>query len=103
MPHARWTLIGGRPAVYVVLTLAQGSQVLPRRLLADTGAGSRQVRINLLLDEDDCLLCGGIPDQPIALRGAYTGSFPTYILRVQLPALGFDRDLRVVAVPHLPL
>jgi hypothetical protein len=102
MPRARWPLIGGRPAVQVVLTLAPGGQPLPRTLLADTGAGSRRARIDLLLEEDDCLLCAGIPDQPMALRGAYSGSFPTYVVRVQLPALGFDQVLRVVAVSRLP-
>jgi hypothetical protein len=102
MSQARWPLIGSRPAVQVVLTLAQGGQPLSRNLLADTGAGSRRTAIDLLLDEDDCLLCGGNPDQPITLGGAYSGSFPTYVVRVQLPALGFDQDLRVVAVPRLP-
>jgi hypothetical protein len=30
------------------------------------------------------------------------GSFPTYVLSVRLPALGFDQDLRVVGVPSVP-
>jgi hypothetical protein len=102
MPHARWPLIRGRPAVEIVLTLAQSGQPLQRNLLADTGAGSRRATIDLLLEEDDCLLCGGNPDQPVVLGGAYSGSFPSYILRVQIPILGFDQDVRVVAVPRLP-
>jgi hypothetical protein len=103
MPQLRWPLIRGRPALQVVLTLAQGGQGLARNLLADTGAGSRRARIDLLLDEDDCLLCDGGPGQSITLGGAYCGSFPTYDLRVQIPALGFDQYLRAVAVPHLPI
>jgi hypothetical protein len=102
MPHARRPLIRGRPAVQVVLTQAQTGQPLPRNLLADTGAGSRRATIELLVKEDDCLLCGGNPDQPVVLGGAYSGSFPSYILRVQIPALRFDQDVRVVAVPQLP-
>jgi hypothetical protein len=102
MPQVRWQLIRGRPPVQIVLTLAQGGQALVRNLLADTGAGSRRARIDLLLEEDDCLLCGGNPDDPVTLGGAYSGSFPTYELRVQIPPLGFDQFLRAVAVPHPP-
>jgi hypothetical protein len=99
----RWQLIRGRPAVQIVLTLAQGGQSLVRSLLADTGARSRRARIDLRLDEDDCLLCGGKVDQPIKLGGAYSGHFPTYELRAQIPGLGFDQYLWAVAVPHLPM
>jgi hypothetical protein len=102
MARVRWPLIGGRPAVQVVLTLAQTGLPLVRTLLADTGAGSRRAGVDLLLDEQDCLLCGGSANQPIVLGRAYAGSFPTYLLRVQIPALGFHRRLRVVAVPSLP-
>jgi hypothetical protein len=72
-------------------------------LLADTGAGSRTARFQLILDEDDCLLCGGNPLQHISLGGAYTGSFPTYGLSVRLPALGFDEIVRAVGVPSAPV
>jgi hypothetical protein len=40
-------------------------------LLADTGAGSRIGRFQLILDEADCLLCGGTPLLPVTLGGAY--------------------------------
>jgi hypothetical protein len=103
MPQVRWPLINARPAVQVVLTLAQGGQALVRDLLADSGAGSLRSVVDLLLDEQDCLLCGGSAHQPITLGGAYIGSFPTYIVRVQLPALNFDRRVRVVTVPSLPV
>ena len=102
MPRVHWPLQQGRPSVEVVLTLAAVGQPYPRVLLADTGAGSRHPRFQLILDEDDCLLCGGKPDQPIVLAGAYEGSFPRYVLRVRLPALGFDQNLRAVGVPSVP-
>ena len=102
MPRVLWPLQLGRPCVQVVLTLAQGGQPLPRTLLADTGAGSLLSGFELILEEDDCLLCGGVPLQSITLGGAYTGSFPTYGIRVQLPALGVDENLRVVGVPNVP-
>jgi hypothetical protein len=85
--------------VQVVLTLAQGGQPLPRTLLADTGAGSHTGSFQLILDESDCLLCGGISVPPVKLSGAYVGSFPLYNLSVRIPPLGFDQVLRVVGAP----
>ena len=70
-------------------------------MLADTGAGSLISPFELILDEDDCLLCGGAPDGSITLGGAYVGSFPAYVIAVRLPALGFRENLRVVGVPSI--
>ena len=102
MPRVQWGLRRGRPCVEVVLTLAQSGQTLPRTLLADTGAGSQSAGIDLILDEDDCLMCGGLAGTSVILGGAYVGSFPLYDLAVELPALGFAKDLRVVGVPSVP-
>ena len=102
MPNLHWALRQGRPCVDVVLTLAVGGQPLVRSLLADTGAGSQFSVFELILDEDDCLLCGGKPDQPIALGGAYSGFFPTYLLPVTIPGVGFAQILRIVGVPSVP-
>jgi hypothetical protein len=85
----------------VVLALTVDGRPYIRQLLADTGAGSRSSGIDLILDEDDCLLCGGITGAPVRLRGAYDGSFPLYDLVVQLPQLGFAGNLRVVGVPNI--
>ncbi len=101
MARVTWLLRHGRPSVEIVLSLASGHPH-PRTLLADTGAGSRSAAFELLLDEHDCLLCGGTPDQPVQLGGAYSGSFPTYVLPVRLPALGFDKAVRAVGVPFVP-
>jgi hypothetical protein len=103
MASVRWPLISGRPAVQVILTHARTGQSITRNLLADTGAGSRRTRVDLLLDEQDCLRCGGSAHQSIVLGRAYPGSFPTYVVRVKLPALAFDHHVRVVAVPGLPV
>src|ERR1041385_7623890 len=102
MTRVQWPLRGGRPCVQVILTLAPGGQPFPRTLLADTGAGSRTGSFHLILDEDDCLLCGGFPYQTVTLGGAYGGSFPLYALPVRIPALGFDQNLRAVGVPSVP-
>jgi len=88
--------------VEIVLTLALGGHPISRTLLADTGAGSRGAGIDLLLDENDCLLAGGKPSQIVMLGGSYRGAFPTYVLRVQIPALGFNRKVRAVAIASPP-
>jgi hypothetical protein len=102
MPRAQWPLRQGRPALQIVVTLALDGQWSPRTLLADTGAGSRQAGFDLILEEDDCVLCGGIPLSTVTLRGAYAGDFPIYALHVQLPTLGFAKYLRVAGVPSVP-
>jgi len=101
MPRVLWTLQHGRPCVQVVLTLIAGGQPLVRTVLADTGAGSVRAGVDLILDEDDCLLCGN-PLKLTHLGGAYVGSYPIYGLPVRLPALGFDQPLSAVGVPSVP-
>jgi hypothetical protein len=103
MPRVLWPLRHGRPCVQVVLALAPGGQPHPRTLLADTGAGARAAPFELILDEDDCLLCGGVPLLTVTLGGAYVGSFPIYDLPVRVPALGFDLRLHAVGVPSVPV
>jgi hypothetical protein len=71
-------------------------------LLADTGAGSQRIGIDLILTEPDCLRCRAQRDRSISLGGSYVGSFATYVLPVQVSALGFIQRLRVVAVPSAP-
>jgi hypothetical protein len=102
MPRLQWQLRHGRPGVEVILTLAMDAKPFPRFLLADTGAGSQRGHIDVILDEEDCLLCGGIPLRAVTLAGAYIGSFPTYGISVRLPDLGFDQNLRAVGVPSVP-
>ena len=81
--------------------LAQAGAPVVRALLADTGAGSSKGVFDLILEEEDCLLCDGIPGASVTLGGAYVGSFPLYDLLVQVPGLGFATNLRVVGVPTL--
>lgn len=102
MPRVQWALRHDRPCVEVVLVLAADGQLFPRILLADTGAGSQSSTFQLVLEESDCVLCGGNPLAPINLGGSYTGSFPTYGVSVRVPGLGFDHNLRVVGVPSPP-
>ena len=102
MPLAEWSLYADRPMLEVVLTLAAGGSDLPRRLVADTGAGSRRDVFELILDEDDCLQCGGIPIHQVRLSGAYQGRFPVYLVDVRIPGLAFEDSVPVVGVSKLP-
>jgi hypothetical protein len=90
MPRVVWPLLHGQPMVKVVLTQAADGQQVSRQLLGDTGAGTEQDNLKIFLTEADCLLCGGSSVPPVLVGGAYTGTFPVYILRVQVPALDFN-------------
>ena len=99
MPRVSWALHHDRPSVEIALTLAaQGQQLGTRRLLADTGAGTENAPFQLLLAHSDCLACGGKPVGGVMLRRAYRGHHPLYLIRVQIPALGFDQDLPAVGI-----
>ena len=103
MPRILWPLLRRhRPIVEVVLTLTSGGQLLVRQLIADTGAATALAGFELLLQENDCLACWGIPSHPVTLGGAYIGSFPAYVVRLQIPPLSFDQHLRAAAVPACP-
>src|SRR5579872_3425277 len=93
MPRVVWPLQDGMPCVEVVLTVALSGQTISRTLLADTGAGSSTSSFQLILDEDDCLNCGGFCVSTGTVGGAYAGRFPLYDLFVELPALGFAQYL----------
>lgn len=101
MSRVFWPLHHGRPRIEIVLTQAMDGKQTPRNLLADTGAGSDFAAFELVLDENDCLICGNYMGMT-SLGGAYSGSFPIYAIRMQIPVLGFDRDIRVVGVPKTP-
>jgi hypothetical protein len=102
MPRILWPLLHHRPIIEVVLSPMAGNPPLVRQLIADTGAGTAQAGFELLLQENDCLLCGGIPSYPVTLGGAYAGTFPVYVVRIEIPALCFDRHLRVAGVSTYP-
>ncbi len=70
MPTALWPLLHDRPLIQVSLRLALGGPPVIRSLLADSGAGSLRDPFEVILEEDDCLHCGGIPIQRVSLGGA---------------------------------
>lgn len=102
MARAQWPLRLNRPIVEVILTLAMGGQKTTRTLLADTGAGNAQAPFEILLEENDCLLCDATPVRTISVTGAFTGTYPVYVIRVQIPSIGFDDDVAAVGVPTPP-
>ena len=102
MARAQWPLRFDQPTIEIVLSLAQGGQKTVCTLLADTGAGTAQAAFELLLDEHDCLLGGGKAAQTVGLGGAYVGSFPRYVIRVEIPKLNFDARVFAVGVPTIP-
>jgi len=102
MPRVPWKLVHNRPVIEVVLTLAQSGQKATRVLLADTGAGNAQGAFEFLIDENDCLLCGSWPSYMISLGGAYAGSYPVYLVRMEFPMLALAGDFRTVGVPNPP-
>jgi hypothetical protein len=102
MARAVWPLLHDRPLIEIVLTPISGSQPLVRQLIADTGAGTAQDPMELLLRENECLLCGGVLSHVVTLYGAFTGSVRVYMLRVLIPALSFDEELPVAGIPACP-
>ena len=103
MPRICWPLRIERPVIEVVLTLAHGGQKTVRSLLADTGAGAQQAAFELVLDEHDCVLAGGKSTHAIELGGSYSGSYPLYAVRVEVPQLNFADDVFAVGIPTPPL
>ena len=102
MPRAQWPLHHGRPSIRVFLTPAAGGQRIARRLLADTGAGSMPIACELLLEDQDCLSCGGTLIGSIRLGRAYTGPFPLYTIRIHIPELGFDKNVPAAGIANPP-
>lgn len=101
MPRTLLPLSQGRPCVQVVLRQSQINRPLLKMLLADSGAGSQTSRFELILVESECLRCGAVRLNSVTLGGAYSGTFPTYLLPVEIPTLGFNRYLRAVGVPTI--
>ena len=89
--------------IEVLLALALGGTKVSRTLLADTGAGNAQASFEILLEENDCILCAGKASQMVPLGGAFTGLFPLYRVRVEIPRLGFSRTITAIGVPTPPM
>jgi hypothetical protein len=102
MPRMVWPLQHGMPCIEVVLTVALSGQPISRSLLADTGAGSSTASFQLILDDDDCLNCGGFAVSSVSVGAAYAGRFPLYDLFVEIPALRFAQNVPVMGVASVP-
>jgi hypothetical protein len=101
MPRVLWPLLHGRPRIEICLNQTPTSQRVFCDLLADSGAGSQHAAFDLILEESDCLACGGQYAMTVQMGGAFSGSHAIYLVRVQLPQLGFDRRVLAVGMPKL--
>jgi hypothetical protein len=99
MPLATWRLTGERPVIEIQLVSAQGDGRITRKLLADTGGGTRKSDFELVLSEQDCQSCGGIQSHTVNLRGSIQGTYSLYVVRVEISRLSFDHRIPVIAVP----
>jgi hypothetical protein len=100
MPRAHWLLQYERPIIEIVLASPGGNQV--RTLLADTGAGPSNSPFDLILDESDCQVYGRKANSWVSLGGAYSGSYAVYVIRIEIPMIGFAGDVHAVGVPTTP-
>jgi len=48
------------------------------------------------------LLCGTSASYMISLGGAYTGSYPVYLIHMEIPLLGVAGAFRAVGLPTTP-
>jgi hypothetical protein len=101
MPRALWPLLHGRPRIQIAMNQYPGGQRLVLDLLADSGAGSNHSGFDLILQEGDCLLCGGRQTTTTQLGGAFSGPYALYLVRVQIPQLGFTRYVPAVGIPRM--
>jgi hypothetical protein len=102
MPRAVWPLVAGRPALEIVVTQVQAGKKASRIVLADTGAGNVNVPFDILLHENDCLMFGASTSTSVVLGGSYTGTYPIYLVNVEIPILGFSHRLRAVGIRSVP-
>src|SRR6266478_5302547 len=101
MPAAQWPLQNDRPMIEIVLS-AKAGQNLVCCLVADTGAGTRQSVYQFILAENDCTQCGAILVGHVKLGGAYSGSFPVYLVQIAIPQLNFNEPVPAVGVSQFP-
>lgn len=95
-----WPLRHSRPCIEIVLPRPKRSVI--RRLLADSGAGSRASIVQLLLRERDCIQTAQPAIGEVTLGGSYSGQFPVYLVEVQVPSLKFSELVTVAGVSHVP-
>jgi hypothetical protein len=102
MPRVSWPLLLDRPRIQVQLALAADGQQVIRNLIADTGAANNRAPFDLIMEEHDCIVCGGVPSSSATLGGAISGTFPVYNVRIQIPRITYDHIVRIVGVPSAP-
>ena len=99
MPRAMWRLVSHRPVIEAVLAVPGATQRATLTLLADTGAGGEDAPFALVLRQSDCRQFRIMRSGDVVLAGALSGTFPTYAVWVEIPALAFADFVVAAAVP----
>ena len=99
MARVSWALQNGQPVVRLYLREPGTGVLLPRTLLADTGAGSSRVPIELALSENDVARFGARGTTTMISSGAIRGQFSTASVWIELPSLNLSRQVAVMTVP----
>ena len=103
MPRAVWGLVRQRPVIQAVLAVPGGAPRATLTLLADTGAGSRDTPFALVLRQSDCRQFRIMRSGDVVLAGAFSGTFQTYAVWVEIPDVGFADFVIAAGVPDAQL
>lgn len=103
MPAICWQLVRGRPIVGIELISHITGAGVTRTLLADTGAGSVQAPMDLILSEEDCLQFRMRDAGSVRLGRAIEGIFRAHWVSVSIPQLRVACLCIAIAVPSVYL
>ncbi len=103
MARVLWSLEKGQPVVHLYLVEPGTGILLPRVLLADTGAGNARAMTELVLSQNDGARFGGRLMGDIRAGGAVQGVFPIRRVLIEIPALGVSRSAPAMIVPFAQL
>lgn len=99
MARVSWPLWNGQPVVALYLRDPANGVLLPRTLLADTGAGDAFTNVELILSQADGSRFGGVRINTVGAGGAVHGVFPVQRVPIEVSALGVSRLANALIVP----
>jgi len=103
MARIIWPLQDGQPVVHLYLREGKTGILLPRVLLADTGAGDSTNITELVIAENDGARFGGRYLGDMGAGGAVQGVFPVRRVLIEMPALNVSRIVAAMIVPSAQL
>ncbi len=99
MARVVWPLDAGQPVVHLYLREPGTGILLPRVLLADTGAGNSLNFTELVLSQNDGTRFGGRSLGNMGAGGAVQGVFSIRRVTIEIPALALSRSAPAMIVP----